>query len=79
MIDNLTTVRRMSVQHLVGGLTSEQLAAVERALLTFPWTRLITVSYVAATSVSGSDHRSTRSARSVFHRLGRPSPSSMAK
>lgn len=35
MIDKLTTVRRTNVQTRVGRLTTEQLAEVERALMTF--------------------------------------------
>lgn len=35
MVDKLTTVRRSNVQTRVGRLTAEQLAEVERALMTF--------------------------------------------
>lgn len=35
MVDKLTTVRRTNVQTRVGRLTSDQLAEVERALMTF--------------------------------------------
>ncbi len=35
MVDKLTTVRRSDVQTRVGRLTAEQLAEVERALMTF--------------------------------------------